>query len=257
MTAEEKSAILMKGASFLYHLEDETPVIRNLSFEMKHGENAFLLGKSGSGKSSLVKAIMGLLHLSEGSYEAFGKTMKDPSVRTIHTVRRRIGILPDRGILLHNLSVQGNLMFPLRFILHHSKERSLEIVDGILRQHDLLSIRDNLPFELSINMIKTIGLLRALLFEPSLLILDDPMEGLDWEGVHFFQAVFDQLKKSTHTSVLMLSRKPVLVPEFFDHYYEMTSGCLQSVEVSRIKELRNQMDPLKDSKDSPPIKANL
>ncbi len=238
ISSQEKYSILIKDASFLYHLEDEVPVFRSLDFEVKTGENVFLLGNSASGKSSLVKAIMGLLHLSSGSYEAFEKNMKDPSVRTLHTIRRRIGILPDRGILINNLSVQGNLAFPLRFIAHYSKQRSMEIVAGILKEHDLVSIQDCLPFELSINMIKTIGLLRALLFEPTLLILDDPMEGLDAEGIKFFQMVFEQLKKSPHTSVLMLSSKPVLIPGLFDRFCEITPEGIRSVDRSRIEELQ-------------------
>ncbi|MHB1287106.1 MAG: ATP-binding cassette domain-containing protein [Leptospirales bacterium] len=237
MIPQKKFNILIKDASFRYHPDDEVPVFESLNFELRTGENVFVLGNSSSGKSSLVKAILGLLHLSEGSYEAFDKNMKDPSVRTLHTIRRKIGILPDRGILINHLSVEGNLRFPLRFIANYSKQKCHEIVSGIIKEHDLFSIQDCLPFELSINMIKTVGLLRALLFEPALLILDDPFEGLDGEGVRFFQMVFNQLKKSTQTSILMLSRKPVLIPGVFDRFCEVTSGGIKTVDSSRIEEL--------------------
>ncbi len=238
MIPQNKFNILIKDAAFRYHPDDEVPVFENLNFEVGARENIFILGNSSSGKSSLVKAIMGLLHLSEGSYMSFDKNMKDPSARTLHTIRRKIGILPDRGILINHLSVEGNLIFPLRFISNYSKQKCHEIVSGIIKEHDLFSVQDCLPFELSINMIKTVALLRALLFEPALLILDDPFEGLDGDGVRFFQMVFNQLKKSAQTSILMLSRKPVLIPGVFDRFCEITTGGVKTVDPSRIEKLQ-------------------
>ncbi|MCL4461984.1 MAG: ATP-binding cassette domain-containing protein [Nitrospirae bacterium] len=236
---EEKPIIHIRDASFVYGLGDNAPVFSSLNLDLYQNENAFLFGGSGSGKTSIVKAIMGLLHLSDGSYEAFNRDMRNPSARTLLAVRRKIGFLPERGILISQLSVLGNMVFPLRFVAQLSKKRSEDIALALLEEHNLLEIKDCLPFELSINMIKSVGLLRALIFKPVLLLLDDPFEGLDLEGFRFFQKIFGKLRTENEMTLFFLTRKPIFVPGLFAKYYELSpDGDLMSVDCQRIEHHR-------------------
>ena len=236
---EEKSIIRIRNASFVYSSKDSTPVFSSLNLELYQHENAFLFGGSGSGKTSIVKAIMGLLHLSRGSYEAFNRDMRNPSAQTLLAVRKKIGFLPENGILISQTSVLGNLAFPLRFVAQLSKGRSEEIAMAVLEEHNLLDIKDCLPFELSINIIKTVGLLRALIFKPVLLILDDPFEGLDIEGFRFFQKIFEKMRLDKEITLFFLTRKPIFVPGLFQKYYELSpDGDLMSVDSQRIEHHR-------------------
>jgi phospholipid/cholesterol/gamma-HCH transport system ATP-binding protein len=236
---EEKSLIRIRNASFVYGSNDSSPVFSSLNLELFQHENVFLFGGSGSGKTSIVKAILGLLHLSDGSYEAFNRDMRNPSARTLLAVRKKIGFLPEKGILISQTSVLGNLVFPLRFVAQLSKSRSEEIALAVLEEHNLLDIKDCLPFELSINIIKTVGLLRALIFKPALLILDDPFEGLDLEGFRFFQKIFGQMRSDKEITLFFLTRKPIFVPGLFQKYYELSpDGDLMSVDCQRIEHHR-------------------
>jgi len=236
----EKAIVQIRDASFVYDLENESPVFCSLNLELHQRENVFVFGGSGSGKTSIVKAILGLLHLSKGSFEVFNRDMCNPSARTLLYVRRKIGLLPERGILINQMSVLGNLVFPLRFVAQLSKNRSHEIAMTILEEHNLLAIKDCLPFELGTNMIKIIGLLRAMIFKPQLLILDDPYEGLDLEGFRFFQKIFLDIRKEGETSIFFLTRKPLFVAGLFDRFYELAPGGVLSVANSQEIELHRQ-----------------
>lgn len=236
----EKAIIQIRDASFVYDTENNMPVFDSLNLELFQNENVFLFGASGSGKTSIVKAILGLLHLSGGSFEAFHRDMCTPSARTLLFVRRKIGLLPERGILISNLSVLGNLVFPLRFVAQLSKNRSHEIAMTILEEHHLLPIKDCLPFELGTNMIKIIGLLRAMVFKPQLLILDDPYEGLDLDGFRFFQKIFLDIRKEGATSIFFLTRKPLFVSGLFDKFYELSPAGVLSVANAQEIELHRQ-----------------
>lgn len=239
LTERTKPIIRIKDASFRYSLDEESILLRDVNFSIYEGEHILLLGTSGSGKSMFVKSIMGLLFLDSGIYEAFDRSMKNPSSRILYNVRHKIGILPDKGILIQNRSVRSNLAFPLQFVANHSQSRANQIVDRILDENCLLPIQSCLPFELSINMIKTVGLLRALIFDPKLLILDDPIEGLDHEGFLFLRSILKKVREKGETTIFTLSRKPLLPIGVFSRYYEICEGrAIKEVDEARIVKLR-------------------
>lgn len=239
MTDRSKPIIRIKDAAFRYAVEEESVILRNVNFVIEEGEHVLLLGTSGSGKSMFVRSIMGLLSLDSGIYEAFDRSMKNPSSRTLYNVRHKIGILPDKGILIQNRSVRSNLAFPLQFVSNYSLSRANMVVDKILEENGLLPIGSSLPFELSINMIKTVGLLRALIFDPKLLILDDPLEGLDHEGFLFLRSILKRVRDKGETTVFTLTRKPLLPVGAFSRFYEICEGrAIREVDEGRIKQLR-------------------
>lgn len=180
-----------------------------VTLRISKGEHTYILGKTGLGKSLLVKSIMGLIPLLSGEYTAFGRSMKDPDNLTLHYVRKKIGLLPEKGILIESLTVRENLAFPLRYLNQNKNDHPFEVIDRIIEEHQMESIAYLMPYQIGINFQKIIGLLRALLFSPALLILDDPYEGLDQEGVILFHRYFQELLEKQHTTILLFSRKPI------------------------------------------------
>ena len=214
---------------YLLELEDATflpvgsdgPQLSSVSLTISKGEHTYILGKAGTGKSLLVKSIMGLIPLSTGIYTAFGRSMKDPDNLTLHYVRKKIGLLPENGILINSLTVRENLAFPLKYLSQNKNERPYETVDRILKEHQLEKIADLNPYQIGINAQKSIGLLRALLFSPALIILDDPYEGLDQDGILLFHQYFQSLLEKQHTTILLFSRKPISPKGIFARYLLM------------------------------------
>lgn len=199
------------------------PQMSSVTLNISKGEHTYILGKAGTGKSLLVKSIMGLIPLSTGKYTAFGRSMKDPDNLTLHYVRKKIGLLPENGILINSLTVRENLAFPLKYLSQNKNERPYEIVDGILEEHEMEQLSHLYPYQIGINAQKSLGLLRALLFSPALMILDDPYEGLDQDGIVLFHQYFQNLLEKQHTTILLFSRKPISPKGIFTRYLLMES----------------------------------
>lgn len=213
----------LENATFL-PLGSDGPQLSSVYLDILKGEHTYILGKAGTGKSLLVKSIMGLIPLSSGSYSAFGRSMKDPDNLTLHYVRKKIGLLPENGILLNSLTVRENLAFPLKYLSQNKNERPYETVDQLLIDHQMEKIAQLYPYQIGINAQKSIGLLRALLFSPGLIILDDPYEGLDQDGIALFHQYFKAILEKQHTTILLFSRKPISPKGIFKRYLLMEIG---------------------------------
>ncbi len=155
-------------------------VLRGFNLSLHRGENVVILGKSGSGKSILIKCIVGLIKYDSGSLKVFGKEIKDLSHTDLDDLRVKIGFVFQSSALYDSMTVRKNLEFPLRRHNLHLKARDVEdIVKNTLQDVGLLHAIDLMPSELSGGMRKRVGLARALVLNPDIVLYDEPATGLD------------------------------------------------------------------------------
>jgi len=171
---------LMISIRDLHKSFGDNHVLRGFNLVLKKGENIVILGKSGSGKSILIKCIVGLIRYDAGSLKVLGHEIKDLSHPELDELRIRIGFVFQSSALYDSMTVRKNLEFPLRrHKLKLSSKEMLEIVKDTLQNVGLLHTMDLMPAELSGGMRKRIGLARALVLNPEIILYDEPTTGLD------------------------------------------------------------------------------
>lgn len=159
---------------------DDHNVLTNVNLHVSKGENLVVLGKSGSGKSVLIKCIVGLIAPDEGKIKVLDKDVTQLSSADLNELRKKIGFLFQSAALYDSMSVKENLLFPLK---RHLKETSQKEMDDLV--HEVLSnvgLEDSvykMPSELSGGMKKRIGLARTLIMKPDIVLYDEPTTGLD------------------------------------------------------------------------------
>ncbi len=154
-------------------------VLRGVNLEIPKGKITFIMGQSGTGKSVLLKHIIGLIEPDEGQILIDGKDITRLNERELNELRKRVGMLFQEGALFDSMTVGENVAFPLR---EHTKLSHSEIwarVKSKLAQVGLLDAIDKMPSELSGGMKKRAALARALALEPEIVLFDEPTTGLD------------------------------------------------------------------------------
>lgn len=155
-------------------------VLKGLSLQIKKGELLYLLGSSGSGKSVLLKHILGLLKPDQGSIFVAGKDIANLSGRELSQHRLNYGMLFQNAALFDDFTVFENVAFPLH---EHTRLPETEIQQKVERALGLLGLKaetmEKFPNELSGGMRKRVGMARAIIREPSILLYDEPTTGLD------------------------------------------------------------------------------
>lgn len=158
----------------------DNDVLKGIDLVVQKGENLVLLGKSGSGKSVIIKCLVGLVKADKGEIKVFDTDIIDASTDNMNAVRVRVGFLFQSSALYDSMSVRENLAFPL---MRHSKELSAEEVDRVIKEElenvGLADAIDKMPSELSGGMRKRVGLARTLILKPEIILYDEPTTGLD------------------------------------------------------------------------------
>ena len=154
-------------------------VLDDVSFSVARGEAICVLGRSGTGKSVTLKLILALLTPDAGHIFIGEDDITQLDGHELSRVRRRMGFLFQGGALFDSLTLHDNLALPLGRLTKKSKEEIEEIVDRVLGQVELAGDKEKMPRELSGGMLKRAGLARALMFEPEILLVDEPSSGLD------------------------------------------------------------------------------
>ncbi len=209
--------------------EADHTLISGLNLRITRGSHVFITGSCGVGKSAIVKTILGLLSHWKGEYYAFGRDMGNPSAPLLSYVRKKIGILPDRGILLQHLTVFQNIALPLRYGHFVPLERVTVLLEPFLKEFHLDDLLDLYPPSLNLDQIKKVGFVRSLINNPDLLILDDPFEGLDDQGTEVFWKRLTQIDSEKETTLLVFTRKTMNGKSFFSHRYRLMSDGLYEV----------------------------
>ncbi len=154
-------------------------VLRDLSFTLHKGENLVVLGKSGCGKSVLIKCMIGLIEPEEGNIVVLGEDIATLDNAKLNGLRKRVGFLFQSGALYDSMTVRENLAFPLRDLRGPSREEIDERVLEALTHVGLALAIDKMPSELSGGMRKRVGLARTLIMNPEIILYDEPTTGLD------------------------------------------------------------------------------
>lgn len=157
---------------------DERVILNNLSFKVMKGETKIILGGSGGGKSTIIKLVLGLLKPDSGEIIVDGENVTDYTEDQMMTVRKKIGMVFQEGALFDSLSVYENVAYRL----HEQKVPEDEVepeVRRMLRFVNLEDAIDKMPIELSGGMRRRVGIARALIGDPKIVLFDEPTAGLD------------------------------------------------------------------------------
>ncbi|MFO7827322.1 MAG: ATP-binding cassette domain-containing protein [Bacteroidales bacterium] len=159
---------------------DGKEILKDINLQIKKSENVVILGKSGIGKSVLIKCIVGLIYPDNGSVKVFGKDVSEMNYKEINELRTRVGFIFQGNALYDSMTVKENLEFPLR---RNKTFKDKEEIDGLiyeaLESVGLTDAINKMPSELSGGMKKRIGLARTLILKPEIILYDEPTTGLD------------------------------------------------------------------------------
>lgn len=181
-------------------------VLADFNLEIKKGESVVVLGKSGSGKSVLIKCIIGLLEPDKGSIEMFGKNIPDLDEQELDEIRAKVGFLFQSNALYDSMTIRENLEFPLRrHWIEVSQDEVNTMVMEALEDVGLEHTVDMMPAELSGGMRKRIALARTLILKPEIILYDEPTTGLDPMTAKGIIELIVEIQKKYNTTSLVIS----------------------------------------------------
>lgn len=239
---EKTAAGTVLAIENLYKSFGENKVLAGFSMELHKGENVAVLGKSGSGKSVLIKCIVGLLEPDSGLICVMDRDISTLDVREMDELRTRVGFLFQSNALYDSMTVRENLQFPLRrhwINLHPSEEE--EKVKAVLKNVGLAHTIDMMPAELSGGMRKRIALARTLILDPEIMLYDEPTTGLDPITGKEISRLIREMGEQYNTSALIISHDMNCIRMTADRVVMLIDGiCYAS---GTVQELQQSRDP--------------
>ncbi len=179
-------------------------VLSDFNLTIYSGQNMVVMGKSGTGKTILIKCIIGLIKPDGGIMRVFGKDISKISHRELDELRRRIGFVFQSSALYDSMTIRENLAFPLRQSNQKVTGNIEDMVRDALKNVGLEDTIDLMPSELSGGMRKRIGIARSLILKPEIILYDEPTTGLDpITSEEIIHLILELQKKYKTTSVII------------------------------------------------------
>lgn len=181
-------------------------VLRNISLKLFTGENLVVLGKSGSGKSVLVKCIARLLNPDDGTIDVLGKNVNSLNRKDLGNLRKQIGFLFQSGALYDSMTVKQNLEFPLlRLKKNLTRKERDDKINEVLENVGLADALYKMPSQLSGGMRKRISLARTIVVDPLIMLYDEPTTGLDPVTSDEISLLMNEVQKKYKTSSIIIT----------------------------------------------------
>jgi phospholipid/cholesterol/gamma-HCH transport system ATP-binding protein len=180
-------------------------VLEDISFDVPRGETSAILGPSGTGKSVLLKVVIGLLRPETGQVYIDGEPIVGVREKEVLRIRRKIGVLFQDGALFGSMNLFDNIAFPL---IEHTNKTDKEVRNIVLHKSELVGLVNHLhklPGEVSGGMRKRAGLARALVLEPQILFFDEPDSGLDPVRVAYLDGLINSVHDETGATFFIIS----------------------------------------------------
>lgn len=180
-------------------------VLKDVNLTVRKGENLVVLGKSGSGKSVLIKCLVQLIQPDEGKLVILGNDVSILSKDELNIMRKKIGFLFQSAALYDSMTVRENLEFPLRDQKKLSAQEKEALVKEALGSVGLSKAIDKMPAELSGGMRKRLGLARTLILKPEIILYDEPTTGLDPVTSKDISKLILEVQKKNKTSSIIIT----------------------------------------------------
>lgn len=203
-TNQKNKIIEIKG---LYKSFGINHVLNNFDLNLFEGENLVIMGKSGCGKSVMVKCLIGLMKPDRGSIKVMGEDITTMDQKRLNQIRPEIGFLFQGNALYDSMTVRENLEFPLR---HHRKrlgvhQTTTTAIQNVLNSVGLIHAIDLMPSELSGGMKKRVAIARTLILQPKIILYDEPTSGLDPITAKEIIILIKEIQKKHGTSSIIIT----------------------------------------------------
>lgn len=204
---------------------EDKHVLTGINLDLHKGENIIVLGRSGSGKSVLIKIIIGLMKPDEGSVIVLGKDVHKIDKNELIELRLKIGFLFQQNALYDSMTVRENLEFPLiRNMKHMSQQEIDKAVDDVIDAVGLKETADQLPAELSGGQKKRIGIARTLILKPEIILYDEPTAGLDPITSVEINNLIKEVKERYKTSSIIITHDLTCAKQIGDKIVMLIDG---------------------------------
>lgn len=200
-------------------------VLNDVSLHLKSQENLVVLGKSGTGKSVLIKCIARLLKADQGTITVLGEEVNALKTEDLNEIRKKIGFLFQSGALYDSMTVKENLEFPLRRIKKDLSQSEIDAkVTETLANVGLEDVLNKMPSELSGGMRKRISLARTIIVDPEIMLYDEPTTGLDPITAEEISELINDIQKKYKTASIIITHDMECVRTVADRIIMLKDG---------------------------------
>lgn len=189
-------------------------VLKNVTFSVEEGEFVYVIGKIGSGKTSIIRTMIGEWPVKSGSAQVVGYNLRRLKNRQIPYLRRRIGVVFQDFQLLMDRTVQDNLVFVLKATGWSDGKKIRERISTVIRQVNMESSLRKMPHQLSGGEQQRVAIARALLNRPKLILADEPTGNLDSGTTHQIMELLMSINREEHTAVMMITHNMELCRQY-------------------------------------------
>ena len=211
-----------------------TKVLSNIELDVEKGEFMYLIGKTGTGKSSLLKTLYGELYLKEGEGNVAGFNLKELTWQKIPLLRRNLGIVFQDFRLLTDRNINDNLMFVLKATGWKDKALMKEKVENVLSKVGLRNQGTKMPYEMSGGEQQRVDIARALLNNPKLLLADEPTGNLDPETTDEIMQLLFNICRDYQTAFIMATHDYTIIQKYPARVMRVEQGGLHETSVAGV-----------------------
>jgi phospholipid/cholesterol/gamma-HCH transport system ATP-binding protein len=238
---EKNSPIKIRVVN-LHKSFSENQVLRGAHLEVRQGESMVVIGGSGSGKTVLIKCIIGLIQPDEGEIYVDGLEISSLSEKKMNEVRKKFGMLFQWGALFDSLSVWENVGFGLRHRKNLKDQEIMKIASEKLGLVGLKNVEDLMPSELSGGMKKRVSLARAIAMEPEILLYDEPTTGIDPIMADAINELIIQMREKLSVTSIAITHDMKSAYKIGDRIAMLFQGKI--IEVGSPEEIKNSSNPI-------------